>query len=117
MKTIKIGVMPENKLRQYMLDIASGRITPKRGAPKIWFHSIKSLAEVLSDNNRALLKMIADENPETIKELAQISGRQPSNLGRTLKIFEHYGFIKMEKTARAKKPIAKAIEFDIQLTA
>ncbi len=117
MKTVKIGVMSEDKLRQYMLDIAAGRIVPKRGAPKIWFHSIKSLAEVLSDNNRALLKMIADEEPETIKELAQLSGRQPSNLGRTLKTFERYGFIKMEKTARTKKPIAKAVDFDIMVSA
>jgi predicted transcriptional regulator len=117
MKTIKIGVMPEKKLRQYMLDIAAGKIIPKRGTPKIWFHSMKSLAEVLSDNNRALLKIIADEKPETIKELAQLSGRQPSNLGRTLKTFEYYGFIKFEKRARKKKPIAKAIDFDIMLTA
>lgn len=117
MKTVKIGVMSEDKLRQYMLDIAAGRIVPKRGAPKIWFHSIKSLAEVLSDNNRALLKIIADEEPETIKELAQLSGRQPSNLGRTLKTFERYGFIKMEKTARTKKPIAKAVDFDIMVSA
>lgn len=117
MKTVKIGVMSEDKLRQYMLDIAAGRVVPKRGSPKIWFHSIKSLAEVLSDNNRALLKIIADEEPETIKELAQLSGRQPSNLGRTLKTFERYGFIKMEKTARTKKPIAKAVDFDIMVSA
>ncbi len=117
MKTIKIGVMPENKFRQYMLDIAAGRVTPKHGSPKILFHSMKSLAEVLSDSNRALLKIIADEEPETIKELAEISGRQPSNLGRTLKTFEHYGFIKIKKTARTKKPIAQATDFDIMLTA
>ncbi len=117
MKTVKIGVMPEKKLRQYMLDITKGRITPKRGAPKIWFHSIKSLAEVLSDNNRELLKIIADEEPQTIKELAKISGRQPSNLGRTLKTFERYGFIKIEKIDKTKKPIAKAVDFDVVLTA
>jgi len=117
MKTVKIGVMPEKQFRQYMLDIATGRIIPKRGSPKIWFHSMKSLAEVLSDNNRTLLKIIAEEEPETIKELAEISGRQPSNLGRTLKTFERYGFIKIEKNAKTKKPIAKAVDFDIRLSA
>ena len=117
MKTVKIGVMPEKQFRQYMIDIATGRTTPKRGSPKIWFHSMKSLAEVLSDNNRALLKIIAEEEPETIKELAEISGRQPSNLGRTLKTFECYGFIKMKKNAKTKKPIAKAVDFDIRLSA
>ncbi|MDX2507765.1 MAG: transcriptional regulator [Gammaproteobacteria bacterium] len=100
-----------------MLDIAAGRVVPKCGSPKIWFHSIKSHAEVLSDNNRELLKIIADEEPETINELAQLSGRQPSNLGRTLKTFKRYGFIKMGKTARTKKSIAKVIDFDILVSA
>jgi predicted transcriptional regulator len=117
MKTVKIGVMPKKQFRQYMIDIATGRTTPKRGSPTIWFHSMKSLAEVLSDNNRTLLKIIAEEQPETIKELAKISRRQPSNLGRTLKTFERYGFIKIEKKAKTKKTIAKAIDFDIRLSA
>lgn len=117
MKTVKIGVMPEKKLRQYMLDIAAGRIELEQSTPKIWFHSIKSMAEVLSDNNRALLKIIADKEPETIKELAQITGRKPSNLGRTLKTFERYGFIKIEKNSRCKKPVAQAINFDVILSA
>lgn len=116
-KRIKIGIMPADKFQQHMIDIAAGRTTPKRGEPKIWFHSMKSLAEVLSDSNRALLKLIADEAPETIKELAEMSGRKPSNLGRTLKTFEHYGFVSMEKHAKAKKPIAKVTDFDICITA
>lgn len=117
MKRIKIGVMPADKFHQRMIDIAAGRITPKRGEPKIWFHSMKSLAEVLSDSNRALLKLIADEAPQTIKELADMSGRKPSNLGRTLKTFEHYGFVSIERNARAKKPIANVIDFDICINA
>ena len=75
------------------------------------------LSDPVCYNNRALLKIIADEEPETIKELAQLSGRQPSNLGRTLKTFERYGFIKMVKTARTKKPIAKVIDIDIIVSA
>ena len=31
-------------------------------------------------------------------------------------ICERYGFIKMEKTARTKKPIAKAVDFDIMVS-
>ncbi len=117
MKTVRIGIMPEAELRKYMLDIAAGRIKPKRDAPKIWFHSMKSLSEVLSDSNRNLLKIIADKQPENIKELAKISGRQPSNLSRTLKTFEQYGFVTMEKTARSKRPVSKPVKFDIQITA
>ncbi len=117
MKRVKIGVMPADKFHQRMIDIAAGRITPKRGEPKIWFYSMKSLAEVLSDSNRALLKLIADEEPQTIKELADLSGRRPSNLGRTLKTFESYGFVSMERNAKEKKPVAKVTGFDICITA
>lgn len=117
MKTITIGVMTEKKLRQRILDIAAGRVKPKRGEPKVWFHSMKSLAEVLSDSNRKLLKVIADMHPETIKELADLTGRQPSNLSRTLKKFEQYGFIEMQQLQRAKRPIAKVTQFDIRLSA
>ena len=109
--------MPTKELHQRMIDIAAGRIKPKKGEPKIWFSSMKSLAEVLSDNNRTLLKTIADSKPENIKELAEITGRQPSNLSRTLKTFEQYGFVKMVKKNRSKMPVAQATEFDISIPA
>jgi len=117
MNKIKIGLMPTKQLHKRMIDIAAGRYSPKRGEPKIWFSSMKSLAEVLSDNNRLLLKIIAESKPETIKELAELSGRQPSNLSRTLKTFERYGFVEMVAGKRSKKPVAKSVDFDICIPA
>ncbi|MEO6824295.1 MAG: hypothetical protein ABI167_06130 [Nitrosospira sp.] len=58
MKRIVIGIMPQEKIRERMLAIARGTYKPKPGEPKIWFTSMKSLAEVLSDDNRALLATI-----------------------------------------------------------
>jgi len=58
MKTIVIGIMPQDKIRERVLSIARGERKPKSGEPKIWFTSMRSLAEVLSDENRALLKVI-----------------------------------------------------------
>jgi len=45
MKNIIVGVMPKEQFQKRMFDIAAGRIKPKRGEPKIWFHSMKSLAK------------------------------------------------------------------------
>lgn len=53
MKKIAIGIMSQEKIRERMLAIAKGDYKPKPGEPKIWFTSMKSLAEVLSDENRA----------------------------------------------------------------
>lgn len=69
-KRINIGIMPEDKIREHMLAIARGEYKPKPSDPKILFTSMRSLAEVLSDENRALLKIIQDTHPESISGLA-----------------------------------------------
>lgn len=53
-----IGLMPQEHIRERVLGIARGEIKPKPGEPKIWFTSMTSLAEVLSDDNRALSRVI-----------------------------------------------------------
>ena len=54
MKTLKIGIAPQEKIRERILGIAKGKIKPKALDPKIWFTSMRSLSQVLSDENRAL---------------------------------------------------------------
>jgi len=41
---------------------------------------MRSVAEVLSDDNRALLQVIRETRPESLAELAERTGRQPGNL-------------------------------------
>jgi predicted transcriptional regulator len=113
-KVIKVGIMPEDAFRKRMVDIAAGRVVPKRGEPKIWFHSLKSATEILSDSNRELLKMIVEEKPQSYQELAEMSGRKPSNLSRTLKTLEQYGIIDIKQVNHTKRPMAKAWNFDFQ---
>ena len=113
MRKIVIGIMPQEKIRARVLAIARGEYKPRKNEPKVWFPSMKSVAEVLSDNNRALLKMIAEIQPESLSELADAAGRQPSNLSRTLKTMEHYGFVELKKENKSVRPIVKATEFEI----
>jgi len=79
MKSIVIGIMPQEKIRERIYAIAKGECKPKVNDPKIWFTSMKSLAEVLSNDNRALLKVIRDSHPESISSLAEMTGRKVSN--------------------------------------
>ncbi len=112
-KRINIGIMPEDKIRERMLAIARGEYKPKPTDPKIWFTSMRSLAEVLSDENRTLLKIIQDRQPESISGLAELTGRKQSNLSRTLKTMSQYGLVEMVRENRQVKPIVKATEFQI----
>lgn len=113
MKKIAIGIMSQEKIRERMLAIAKGEYKPRPGEPKIWFTSMKSLAEVLSDENRALLKTIRDAQPESITGLAAITGRKPGNLSRTLKTMSNYGIVEMRRENRHVRPIVNATEFQI----
>ena len=116
MKTLKIGIMPVSEFQKYTIDIAKGIYKPKRSDPKIWFSSIESFNQVLSSNNQYLLKLILENEPQSIKELSELSGRQTSNLSRTLRTLERYGIIELKKTTGTiKKPIVKAADFDLQL--
>lgn len=112
-KQIKIGIAPQQVIRERALAIAKGTLKPKPGDPKVWFTSMKSLAEVLSDDNRALLKVIRETHPESIAALAKTTGRQPGNLSRTLKTMSHYGIVEMQRNNNTVRPVAKATEFQI----
>ncbi|MCC6391840.1 MAG: helix-turn-helix domain-containing protein [Bryobacterales bacterium] len=82
------------------LAIAQGKHRPAADEPKLWFTSVESFARVLSDRNRRVLEIIAGQAPESLAQLAELTGRQKSNLSRTLKTMERYGFIKLERGPR-----------------
>ncbi|MEN8259074.1 MAG: MarR family transcriptional regulator [Pseudomonadota bacterium] len=95
--------MPLKDFQAYTKAIVTGKHKRKRGEPKIWFSSMASLAQVLSDQNRQLLSLIAEQKPESITELARLSDRSQSNLTRTLKKMESYGLVIMKTGTRGSK--------------
>jgi predicted transcriptional regulator len=58
MKKMVIGIASQQAIRDRALSIARGDHQPRPNEPKIWFTSMRSLVEVLSDDNRALLRVI-----------------------------------------------------------
>ncbi|MDQ5921016.1 MAG: hypothetical protein QG673_1072 [Pseudomonadota bacterium] len=114
MKAIKVGIMPADKFQQRIIDIAAGRYKPSTNEPKIWFNSLKSLAEVLNENNTRLLNIIEKMNPLSVKELSELSDRKASNLSRTLKTLERYGIVELKRENKTVRPIVKANSFHIE---
>lgn len=110
---IQIGIMPQDEIRARMLAIARGEYKPKPDEPKIWFTSMRSLAEVLSDDNRALLSVIRNTHPTSLTDLAHSTGRKVSNLSRTLKTLAQYGIVELIREHTHLRPIVKADAFRI----
>jgi predicted transcriptional regulator len=69
--------------------------------------------EVLSDQNRALLKVIRETNPDSMTVLARATGRQPGNLSRTLKTMARYGLVDLQREKSYVRPVVTATEFRI----
>lgn len=113
MTEIVIGIMPQERIRERALAIARGDYKPKAGEPKVWFSSMSSLAEVLSDDNRALLRVVTETKPKSISALAAATGRKPSNLSRTLKTMSNHGIVDLKRENNQVRPIAKATRFRI----
>ncbi len=96
MNTLKIGIASREAYKKRTIAIAKGKYMPVKGEPKVWFDSLGTLSQLLSDQNRSLLRLILKKQPKSLHELAKASGRAPSNLSRTLRTMERYGLVQLE---------------------
>ena len=100
MRTLRVGIASYEQMKARTVAIARGEYRPAADEPKVWFTSAESFARVLSDRNRALLGVIAESAPESLARLAELTGRKKSNLSRTLKTMERYGFVHLTHGVR-----------------
>lgn len=102
MTTLKVGIASYEDMKARTMAVARGeqRIAPDE--PKVWFTSTESFAKVLSEGNRTLLRIIAEQAPASLDELARITGKAKSNLSRTLKTMAGYGLVRLERGARGR---------------
>ena len=119
MTTLKVGIASYEDMKARTLAVARGeqRVAPKE--PKIWFTSTESFAKVLSAGNRELLRIIVEQAPGSLDELAQITGRAKSNLSRTLKTMVGYGLVRLQRDKRGRitpKVIYDRVELYLPLT-
>lgn len=78
MSKLKIGIASRDVFKKRTLAIARGELKPDEDDPKVWCESLESLAQVLCDQNRALLALINEKHPRSLAELAEQSGREKS---------------------------------------
>lgn len=111
---LKVGIISREDYIARTKAIAKGEYRPKRDEPKVWFESVKSMAEVLSSENQQLLRLILERKPQSLTDLETLSGRNKSNLSRTLKTLERYGIVKLEKENRKLIPKVNAANFKVE---
>ena len=73
------------------------------------------LLRLLTPKNRELLAIIRDRKPRSIAELAEMTGRKPPNVTRTLGKLEAVGFVRMKTVKHRKVPTAAVRAFRISI--
>lgn len=113
-KVMKVGIISKKNYMERTLAIAKGDYKPRKGEPKVWFESIKSMSQVLSNENQELLRVIIRHKPHSITELERITSRKKSNLSRTLKTLERYGIVELKRMAGKIIPKVIATDFKVE---
>jgi predicted transcriptional regulator len=104
MKHVKI--QGHAALREEMKAVARGEKKAPKDAGGVSFDSVEALLRLLTPQNRELLAVIRDKKPQSIAELAALTGRAQPNLTRTLGKLEAIGFVRFKTVERRKVPTA-----------
>jgi predicted transcriptional regulator len=115
---IKVGIATHQELRERALQIARGERRRRPDEPKIWFTSLESLARILSEPNRRLLRIIDEQRPSSLAELEEMTGRKASNLSRTLKTLSRHGLVALvpgKRGALAPRVLVREVRMDLSI--
>ncbi|HEV2272929.1 MAG TPA: helix-turn-helix domain-containing protein [Acidobacteriaceae bacterium] len=118
MTTLKVGIASYEEMKARTMSAAHGERRAAPNEPKVWFPSTESFAKVLSAGNRELLRAIAEKAPNSLDELARITGKAKSNLSRTLRTMEAYAIVRLERGKRGRitpKVMHDRVELDLPL--
>jgi predicted transcriptional regulator len=119
MTTLRVGIASYEDMKARTIAVARDEIRIEADEPKVWFTSTESFAKVLSAGNRELLRVIMEQAPGSLDDLARITGKAKSNLSRTLKTMAGYGLVRLERGTRGRitpKIIHDRVELDLPLS-
>lgn len=94
---LSVGIANYENLKTYTTTSLYTSTMTGHNRPWVWFSSLESFTQVLSEKNRNLLAIIALKKPNSITELATLSGRAKSNLSRTLCTMEKHNLVKIHR--------------------
>ena len=121
------------EFKEFTRAVVRGERAVDPNEPKIWiervesseaadnsvsFASLEAGAKLLSAKNRVLLRTIAENKPQSVRELAAMTGRAEQNVLRTLNKLAAAGIVRLDQgEGRARRPVlaARKVHFEIDL--
>ncbi len=100
-----------NELEQELRAVVRGEREP---SPPPEISEPKDLLSVVRANLGLLVK-IAQERPETVSQLAALTGRAQSNVSRSLQDLARHGLVRMVREGKQIRPVLAATEVRLDL--
>jgi predicted transcriptional regulator len=77
--------------------------------------SVEALMRLLTAENRELLRIIRDEQPQSVAALARLTHRAEPNLARTLGKLEAAGMVAFRQEGKKRAPVSLARRFSVHV--
>jgi len=111
----KHRIINHEALKAEMQAVARGEIPAPEDAGAASFNSVEALARLLTPENRSLLATIRDRKPQSVAELAEMTGRAEPNLTRTLEKLGAMGLLTFKTEGRRKVPRANVDRITVEI--
>jgi predicted transcriptional regulator len=86
------------------------------GPPEAGAFSAEAIVKLLSAENIEVLDIIRRRKPKSLRRLAELAGREESNVSRTLKKLEKAGIVTVEAgPGRVRRPVLVARKVRLEL--
>lgn len=89
-KVLKVGITD-------YVDDEAAQPNASGNAPEVWFNSLPALARTLAGQNLAVLNVIREARPQSLLQLAELTGRNISTVSEILKNLEKHGLVTLHK--------------------
>lgn len=112
---VRIGSPPDRSdLEETLEDLDEGDDVEAR-EPTLTVQDLETFGRVFRPTNLELLAAIATHGPESLRELARIVGRHPPEVNDNVAELADYGLVELEPNGRAKRPVVRYDEIDVEL--
>jgi len=102
-----------DELEAELRGVARGERSPSPGPER----RVPDPVDVLTPSNRELLRVIAEREPAGIGELADLLGKQRTNVSRSLRDLYRLGLVRLVREGSSIRPVLAAAEVRVDLRA